>query len=107
MDERRIARIREMETALNEWVDLGNKGEELLEEMTAHLPALSVSSPTTAPLTGCVTTMPAMRGSSHQIFPTASSREDAVFDLLTQLYGLCGIVERHRAAPRKDTLEKS
>ena len=62
MDERRIARIREMETALNEWVDLGNKGEELLEEMT-----------TTAPLTGCVTTMPAMRGSSHQIFPTASS----------------------------------
>ena len=38
MDERRIARIREMETALNEWVDLGNKGEELLEEMTTHLP---------------------------------------------------------------------
>ena len=25
MDERRIARIREMETALNEWVDLGNR----------------------------------------------------------------------------------
>ena len=40
MDERRIARIREMETALNEWTDLGNKGEELLEEMTTHLPSL-------------------------------------------------------------------
>ena len=40
MDERRIARIREMETALNKWVDLGNKGEELLEVMTSHLPSL-------------------------------------------------------------------
>ena len=38
MDERRIARIREMETALNQWVDLGNKGEELLEVMTGSSP---------------------------------------------------------------------
>ena len=30
MDERRIARIREMETALNQWVDLGNKGKNSL-----------------------------------------------------------------------------
>ena len=40
MDEQRIRRVREMETALNEWADLGNQGEALLEAMTAKLPSL-------------------------------------------------------------------
>ena len=75
MDERRIARIREMETALNQWVDLGNKGEELLEVMTAHLPSLE-------------------RLVAYYSSPDWMRDHDASDEgLLTQLYGLCGIVK--------------
>lgn len=93
MDERRIARIREMETALNEWVDLGNKGEELLEEMTTHLPSLER-------LVAYYSSPDWMRdhdasdeGLLPPDLPHGVLSEDAVFDLLTQLYGLCGIVK--------------
>ena len=93
MDERRIARVCEMEKALNQWVDLGNKGETLLEEMTANLPSLErliayYSSPDW---------MHDYDASNEGLFPPDRPHgvlsEDAVFDLLTQLYGLCGIVK--------------
>ena len=93
MDERRIARIREMETALNQWVDLGNKGEELLEVMTAHLPSLER-------LLAYYSSPDWMRDSEDsnagrfpEDLPQGVLSEDAVFDLLTQLYGLAGMVK--------------
>ena len=88
MDERRIARIREMETALNEWVDLGNKGEELLEEMTAHLPSLErlvayYSSPDWNK-----DYYASDAGEFPEDLPQGVLSQDAVFDLLTLLRGL-------------------
>lgn len=93
MDEKRIRRVREMETALNEWADLGNQGEALLEAMTAKLPSLErlvayYSSPDW---------MRDSEDSNEGRFPEDLSQgvlsEDAVFDLLTQLYGLAGMVK--------------
>ena len=88
MDERRIARIREMETALNEWVDLGNKGEELLEEMTTHLPSLErlvayYSSPDWNK-----DYYASDAGEFPEDLPQGVLSQDAVFDLLTLLRGL-------------------
>ena len=84
MDEGRIARVREMEDALNRWVDLGNRGEALLEAMTADVQSLErliayYSSPQW---------QRDYEDSNRGLFP-----EDPVFDLLTQLHGLVEIVQ--------------
>lgn len=93
MDERRIQRVREMETALNEWADLGNQGEALLEAMTAKLPSLErlvsyYSSPD-----WMSDSEDSNEGRFPEDLPQGVLSEDAVFDLLTQLYGLAGMVK--------------
>lgn len=93
MDERRIQRVREMEKTLNEWVRLGDKGETLLEAMTAQLPALErlisyYSSPD-----WMRDSEDSNEGRFPEDLPQGVLSEDAVFDLLTQLYGLAGMVK--------------
>lgn len=93
MDEQRIRRVREMETSLNEWADLGNQGEALLEAMTAKLPSLErlityYSSPDWR-----LDYDASNEGLFPEDLPQGVLSEDAVFDLLTQLYGLAGMVK--------------
>lgn len=93
MDEKRIRRVREMETALNEWTDLGNQGEALLEAMTTKLPSLErlvayYSSPDWR-----LDYDASNEGLFPEDLPQGVLSEDAVFDLLTQLYGLAGMVK--------------
>lgn len=93
MDEGRIARVREMEDALNRWVDLGNRGETLLEAMTADVQSLErliayYSSPQWQR-----DYEDSNRGRFPEDLPQGVLSEDAVFDLLTQLHGLVEIVQ--------------
>ena len=103
MDEGRIARVREMEDALNRWVDLGNRGEALLEAMTADVQSLEkliayYSSPQWQ-----LDYQRSNRGEYPEELPQGVLSEDAVFDLLTQLYAHIQAVkaldERMKAIP--------
>ena len=79
MDEKRIRRVREMETALNEWTDLGPS----LERLVAYY----------SPPDGMRDSEDSNEGRFPEDLPQGVLSEDAVFDLLTQLYGLAGMVK--------------
>ena len=94
MDAASIERLIQMEAALNAWTELGDRAELLLEQMEAAAPQLEAliryySSP--------------QWQLDYQRSNSGEYPEDAVFDLLTQLYAHIQAVkaldERMKAIP--------
>lgn len=103
MDAASIERLIQMEAALNAWSELGNRAELLLEQMEAAAPQLEAliryySSPQWQ-----LDYQRSNRGEYPEELPQGVLSEDAVFDLLTQLYAHIQAVkaldERMKAIP--------
>ena len=83
-----------MEDALNRWVDLGNRGETLLEAMTADVQSLEKLIAYYCSPDWRRDYEDSNQGLFPEDLPQGVLSQDAVFDLLTQLQGLVEIVQR-------------
>lgn len=86
MEEAAITRVSKMEAALNLWQELGDRAEQLLEQMETAAPQLEeliryYSSPEWR-----ADYERSERGEYPPELPQGVLSQDAVFDLLTQLY---------------------
>ena len=88
MEQEYIERVRQMEGALNHWIDLGNEGERLLFAMQEAAPLLEELITYYSSTRWFEDKERSDRCEFPEDLPCGVLSEDAVFDLLTQLHGL-------------------